>query len=235
MGYVVGNWSPSTEFEVEKPYRQSDFGHNFYAGQTLAHDARVTLFAWMGDFSHPIEMQESGWSGQLAVPRDLGLNAELELTTTPLPEFEQLRGASHELGTVPLPAELVRTGSPFELEVTLPTSVAEAVELCFSTFTGQPFATVGYDSLAGTVFLRRGTPETPWSTGYRAAPVEGDTVHLRIVRDVSSIEVFINDCSSTISSFVFSPGENEDTVVTARAIGADAELTDVYWWELESN
>ncbi|MDK6565566.1 GH32 C-terminal domain-containing protein [Corynebacterium pyruviciproducens] len=78
-------------------------------------------------------------------------------------------------------------------------------------------------------------PETPWSTGYRAAPVEGDTVHLRIVRDVSSIEVFINDCSSTISSFVFSPEENADTVVTARAIGADAELTDVYWWVLESN
>ncbi len=152
---------------MEKPYRQSDLGHNFYAGQTLAHDGRVTLFAWMGDFSHPIETQVSGWSGRLAVPRDLGLNAELE--------------------------------------VTLPTSVAEAVELCFSTLTGTPFATVGYDSLAGTVFLRRVTPETRWSTGYRAAPAEGDTVQLRIVRDVSSIEVFIGDCSSTISSFVFSP------------------------------
>nr|WP_284840353.1 hypothetical protein [Corynebacterium pyruviciproducens] len=85
-------------------HRQSDFGHNFYAGQTLAHDARVTLFAWMGDFSHPIETQESGWSGQLALPRDLGLNAELELTTTPILELAQLRGASHELGTVPLQA-----------------------------------------------------------------------------------------------------------------------------------
>lgn len=197
MGYVVGNWSAGTEFEVEKPYRQSDLGHIFYAGQTLAPGGRVTLFAWMGDFSHPIETQVSGWSGQLAVPRDLGLNAELE--------------------------------------VTLPTPVAEAVELCFSTFTGTPFATVGYDSLAGTVFLRRGTPETPWSTGYRATPVEGDTIHLRIVRDVSSIEVFINDCSSTISSFVFSPEENADTVATACANGTDAELTDVYWWELESN
>lgn len=187
-------------------------------------DGRVTLFAWMGDFSHPIESQECGWSGQLALTRDLGLNDELELTTTPILELAQLRGASHELGTV-----------PFELEVSLPTSVAEAVELCFSTSTGTPFATVGYDSLAGTVFLRRGTPETPWSTGYRAAPVEGDTVHLRIVRDASSIEVVINDCSSIISSFVFSPEENEDTVVTARAIGADVELTDVNWWQLESN
>lgn len=84
-----------------------------------------------------------------------------------------------------------------ELEVTLPTSFAEAVELCFSTFTGTPFAAVGYDSLAGTVFLCRGTPETSWSTGYRATPVEGDTIHLRIVRDVSSIEVFINDCKQT--------------------------------------
>ncbi|MGM5595140.1 hypothetical protein QZG57_09675 [Corynebacterium glucuronolyticum] len=138
-GLRCGNWSAGTEFEVEKPYRQSDLGHNFYAGQTLAPGGRVTLFAWMGDFSHPIETQVSGWSGRLAVPRDLGLNAELE--------------------------------------VTLPTSVAEAVELCFSTFTGTPFATVGYDSLAGMVFLRRCTPETPWSTGYRATPVEGDTVH----------------------------------------------------------
>lgn len=45
MGYVVGNWSAGTEFEVEKPYRQSDLGHNFYAGQTLAPGCRVTLFA----------------------------------------------------------------------------------------------------------------------------------------------------------------------------------------------
>ena len=104
MGYVVGNWSTGTEFEVEKPYRQSDFGHNFYAGQTLVLDGRVTPFAWMGDFSHPIESQEWGWSGQLALPRDLGLNAELELTTTPILELAQLRGASHELGTVPLQA-----------------------------------------------------------------------------------------------------------------------------------
>ena len=81
---------------------------------------------------------------------------------------------------------------------------------------------------------RHGLP-APRHPATAPPPVEGDTVHLRIVRDVSSIEVFINDCSSTMSSFVFSPEENADTVATAHAIGADAELTDVYWWELGSN
>lgn len=197
MGYVVEIGTPAPNLRWKSPTASPIWATISTPVRRSPHDGRVTLFAWMGDFSHPIETQESGWSGQLALPRDLGLNAELELT--------------------------------------LPTSVAEAVELCFSTLTGTPFATVGYDSLAGPVFLRRVTPETRWSTGYRAAPAEGDTVQLRIVRDVSSIEVFIGDCSSTISSFVFSPEENEDTAVTARAIGADAELTDVNWWELESS
>lgn len=34
-GYVLGTWAPGEEFVASRPYRQFDFGHSFYAPQTM--------------------------------------------------------------------------------------------------------------------------------------------------------------------------------------------------------
>ncbi len=216
-GYVMGDWAPGQKFVVTQGYLPGDWGHNFYAAQSFeAPDGRRLQYGWLGAFTNPLASQtEDGWAGQLTVPRVLTLSDDGALLANPVEELEKLRLETEEFGSFEVGRNerflVSEDAEAVEIEVEVELGGRKSQERpdrfgfeVHKTADGH-HSYVYYDDLAGRVGIdQRLTYAGEW--GYRAAPVEGDILKLRIFIDRGSIEVFANDGKSTLTSFSF-PGE----------------------------
>ncbi len=238
-GYLVGDWQPGGTFIPHTDYRQVDWGHNFYAPQTLeTPDGRRICWGWMGSFTLPVASQaEDGWAGQLTVPRYLSLGLDLNLVSTPLEELKHLRQKETDIGSLRLEANqrisLLEGAEAFELEIAFDVSAssAERIGIMVGNLAQSSYAYLGYDAQAERVFLDRRL--TVGDGGYRsvAVPAEGKLT-LRVFVDRSSVEIFINDGVDAISSLAFvEPGSRGLAIV---AESGSAMITDCRTWQLGS-
>lgn len=239
-GYAVGNWTPGGDFEVLKSFAQFDFGHNFYATQSMhSPDNRRLMFAWMGGFSLPLASQaEDGWSGQLATPREVSLSKDLEIIATPIPEFKGLREDTVDKGaftvdtdsTVELASDL--PVGEIELTVDLDKTSSEQVSLLVQQTSTDRYTEVAYDSLSNRAILDRGKSGSS-DRGYRSAPyLGGSELKLRVIIDRGSLEVFINDGRYSLSSLAF-PTEGKRGVSIA-SVGGVIAVSDLKIHSLKS-
>ncbi len=210
-GYVVGTWSPGEKFMPETSYRPLDWGHHFYATQSMAApDGRRIAFGWMGEFANPLATQADGWSGQLSVPRVLSLSSDLVLLSTPVEELKNLFSSptsySHTLGAnerfevSSIPSSRISLKVDLNKDVPLQVPTCEQVVLRFTR--GSSSATkLVLDTLARRVHLVYGDSNGA-GRGYRSAPwtpSEDITFYL----DKGSIEIFIGEGRETLSSLDF--------------------------------
>lgn len=238
-GYLVGDWQPGGIFIPHTDYRQVDWGHNFYAPQTLeTPDGRRICWGWMGSFTLPVVSQaEDGWAGQLTVPRYLSLGADLNLVSTPLEELKNLRQKETDIGSLRLEANqrisLLEGAEAFELEIAFDVSAssAERIGIMVGNLAQNSYAYLGYDAQAGRIFLDRRL--TVGDGGYRsvAVPAEGKLT-LRVFVDRSSIEIFINDGVDAISSLAFVESGPRGLAIVAES--GSAMITDCRTWQLGS-
>ncbi len=210
-GYVVGRWAPGGDFEVLTDYRPLDWGHHYYATQGFeAPDGRRLMIGWMGGFVLPLASQaEDGWSGQLAVPREVRLSDDNRLISIPIREVEALRTETADFGSFVLGVNEDRVlwddaeTADIELEVDLAATTAEQVGVQVHRTSESRCTYVAYDDLAGRVSLDRRTTG-PGDRGYRSAPFGGgDRLRLRILVDRGSVEVFVGDGDESVSSLSF--------------------------------
>ncbi|WP_129660274.1 glycoside hydrolase family 32 protein [Rothia halotolerans] len=228
-GYVVGEWEPGGEFRQLTEYRPLDWGHQFYAPQTFeAPDGRRIAFGWMGSFEIPVPTQaEDAWCGQLTVPRELTLDADLRLRNRPVAEIERLRTGSRESGPfeVGLNDDVVlledAEAYEIELEVDLARTTSERVALKLGLTRDGSHTLVAYDDLLGRVVLDRHAA-AHGDRGQRGAPFPGgDRLRLRVLVDRGSVEVFVDDGAESVSSFAF-PAEGPRAAVLSSESGSIA-------------
>ena len=232
-GYVVGDWAPGQPFVLTGDYTPTDWGHNFYAPQSFeSPDGRRIQYGWMGAFENPLPPQlEDGWSGQLTVPRVVTLGEEGELLANPVEELTRLRTSTKEFGPFVLGRHqrmtLCEDAQAIEIECEVDLRgeggaqpYGNGPERCgnrperfgfdiHKTVDGH-HSYVYYDDLAGRVGIDHRLTYAG-ERGYRAAPVVGDTVTLRIFIDRGSVEVFANGGKATLSSCSF-PGAGKRAV-----------------------
>lgn len=208
-GYVVGNWAPGADFEPLTTYRMSDWGHNYYAPQTFeSPDGRRIVFGWMGAFTLPIASQEKDqWSGQLTVPRELSLGEDLRLISKPLTELTRLRTATTDFGAFNMGVNetfvLGEDLGPVEIEAEFDLDATTSDRIGFLVHkTDGAHTFLGYDDLAGTVFIDRRLTGNG-DRGYRAVPMTGSKLSLRIFVDQGSVEIFANEGEETLTSLSF--------------------------------
>ena len=230
-GYAAGDWEPGGEFVVKHEFSQFDWGHHYYAPQSLkGPDGRQIIFGWMGGFELPLASQkDDAWSGHLATPRVLGIDDEYVLRANPIAEVEQLREVDKAvvlndfvLG-VDETRELMEDAGPvdIELEVDLSQTTSEQVSLLLNRVSETEYTEVAYDSLSNRVVLDRGKMQTA-DRGYRAAPYTGgDVLKLRVIVDRGSVEVIVNDGEHALSSLVF-PREGKRSIALASNSGTIA-------------
>ena len=202
-GAFVGSFDYATHRLTHEPYAEMDYGHDFYAVQTMhTPDGRRVAIGWMKASEAGVSEKLDRWAGALTVPRELHVNPDDRLTTHPVAELEQLRRTVVLAASMPVGGAL-DTGVSAEaaeilIEIDLSGSAARQVgsEL---TAGGADVVRVVLDRVAGELVLDRGGDD-----GVRRAALDaGDRLRLRVYVDRSSIEVFTGSGLVTMTSRIY--------------------------------
>jgi sucrose-6-phosphate hydrolase SacC (GH32 family) len=220
--YLVGPFD-GTHFHPMQDVRQVDFGQNYYAVQTFndipESDGRRIQIAWMRDGKYP----DMPFNQQMSFPAQLTLHQTPDgprLFRTPVKEIELLRtGESHWHDVALSDGKDLNTnlqGELFEIHADIAVDQAEQVGLVIRN---QPVSyLVKEKSLSGL----------------GSAPLELDNgqLHLTILVDRTSMEVFANDGRVSLTS-CFLPQPN-DQGISAFAKGGSARLQNLTVYSLKS-
>ncbi|MDO4900639.1 glycoside hydrolase family 32 protein [Actinomyces sp.] len=197
---------------------RSDLGENyFYAPQSvLLPDGRRVVFGWMQPNATRAQRLEVGWAGSMSVPREISLAPDSTVRFQPIAEIDSLRSRplADADGADAITAactdlrgrslDLVLTGQlrgtgdvVVDLAVSADAGCRTRLRLARRALSGR----AGQDAWTGWLSLDRSAsaaPGTPWEAPDQrelAGPVplgpDGE-VHLRVLLDGSSLEVFVN-------------------------------------------
>lgn len=209
-GYILGTWDPDDWFKPQTEFRMWDWGHNYYAPQTvLAPDGRRLQIAWMSSFVPPFPTRDhDGWMGQLTLPRVVTLDDYGCVRVNPVDEELRLRTAVRNFGAVFLNVNETRTlmrnaeSVEIEMDIDLLHSSAERAGLKVHDTADNTHTCIYYDSQIHRVVLDRHAG-AHGDRGYRAAPFTSQGLRLRVFVDRGSVEVFINDGEQVMTSYSY--------------------------------
>lgn len=219
--YIVGTFD-GKEFIRETDSIDSDRGGSFYAAQTYsdAPDGRRIQIGWLrGDHYEGMPFNQ-----QLAFPCDLTLRSTPRgprLFKWPVKEIEGLYGESHAEKNVPVKpgGELGGVGSDLlDISIGIDLQTAKSVMLQFRGF---PITVFNEGTSAAIVAWDRRV----------SIPLEHGRLNLRILKDITSIEIFAND-GATVLSGCFKPDERERFGLSVA--GGNAQLASLEIHELKS-
>jgi fructan beta-fructosidase len=218
-----------------------DYGTDDYAGVTWsgvpASDGRTLFLGWMSNWSYAQDVPTERWRSAMTLPRELKLVRAargLELHAAPVAELAALR--QRHAALVPreilAPEELVapelHTAGLFELQLDLKLNDAMLVSLTFSNAQGEETVLRINRTLHRYELDRSRSGVVDFNAGFgglQTAPIigSGDSVALRVFADQASLEVFINDGETVLTSLVFPhTAYNSAVLGTDRAIALEA-------------
>lgn len=199
-GYFTVDGDQLSDFE------EFDYGFDFYAPQTFTSpDGRRILIGWMGigDDSYSNPTTELGWQHCLTLPRELSVDGDGKILQKPVRELESLKKSGKQVDGEAwegLPFEF--NASDFSSEVTVSVSGAE----------------ITWSSETGVLSLHFTNGE---GYGRNERKIKLDSLEsLKIIADVSSLEIFING-GRYVMSTRFYP---EYRQVRVGVTGASAEV-----------
>jgi fructan beta-fructosidase len=227
-----------------QPARWSDFGADFYAALSwngLPDDAAGPVWiGWMNNHRYAQTTPTQPWRGAMSQPRRLSLREDADgllLVQAPLAQLAARRtGHSRYAGmrvddgahAWPLP------GMRCDIEARFALRDAREFGLRLGAADGD-HTLIGYDAGTRTVFVDRSRSgfmtDHPDFPGRRAAPVEPSSeLHLRILVDDCSVEVFVNDGATAITELVF-PARPAGTLALY-AVDGGVDLVSLDLWQL---
>ncbi|MEA5456373.1 glycoside hydrolase family 32 protein [Sinomonas sp. JGH33] len=227
--YWTGTWD-GTRFVPDggdRAHQWADDGPDFYAAVTWD-DPRLGpaerrnsryLMAWMNNWAYANLLPTGDWAGADSIVRTVRLrtvDGAARLTSEPVPAGgggspRELSGAEVEQaqpgdGAFALDAEFERG----------PGDGGNVARIQLASG-GAAYATIGYDFAAGQAFVERGadafarsSPSSAPGEAYRAARAAKGApgahhVRLRVYVDRSSVEVFVDDGSRSLTALTFAP------------------------------
>ena len=230
-GYLLGNWQPGEAFEVTQPFRELDAGHDFYAPQTFtAADGRRLLFGWMDMWESPMPSKAHGWAGALTLPRELSLSAAGQVRMQPARELTALRREARQFDAVRCHNQHLPLGDALhELLLTLDLAGSDAER--YGVSLGDA-ARLYVDNQAHRLVLERFSDD-PALCGCRSVPLPaGDRLQLRLFIDRSSLEVFVNDGETCLTSRIYP--QDGDCRPGLFAESGEAHFPAIAGWTLDS-
>jgi sucrose-6-phosphate hydrolase SacC (GH32 family) len=239
--YYVGEWK-NEQFVPETHARLSWADNLYFAPETLlTPDGRRVLWAWIFDQRSAETRAASGWSGELALPRELALGDDGLLRFRPLEELKRLRYSEQAIGKLALPADQevelpAFKGNAIELETTFEPGGARqvGVKVCRSPDREEE-TLVYYDAAEQKLKIdtgRSSLAEGPKSV--EAAPYAlkaGEPLALRVFVDKSVVEVFTGDGRQALVRRMY-PVRADSVGVSAFATGGAATLRAARAWQM---
>ena len=202
-----------------------DYGKDFYAAVTWndVPDGRRIAIGWMNNWNYAGAIPTDPWRSAMSVPRELALqtiDGQARLVQRPVRELRSLRGGRsftqhHRTipqGTTTLPVH----GKTLEIKTDLRIGSAKQAGLKVRTGNGEE-TVIGYDAQTDELYVdRTRSGRVDFSRdfpGVQRAPLAArhGKVHLRILVDWSSVEVFADGGRRVITDQVF-PDASSDGV-----------------------
>jgi levanase len=224
-----------------------DFGKDFYAAVTYndAPGGRRIAIGWMNNWNYANAIPTSPWRSAMSVPRELSLrtvDGSPRLVSQPVRELRSLRAPRpYRLGhwTIqPGAWALPVRGKALEIEADLRPGSADRSGLTVRAGDGEE-TVIGYDATAGELYVDRThagessfSPDFP---GVQRAPLALDhgKVHLHVLVDWSSVEVFGGDGRAVITDQVFPKPTSDGVKLFAE--GGAATVGRLRVWPLRSS
>ncbi|WP_305151351.1 glycoside hydrolase family 32 protein [uncultured Dubosiella sp.] len=195
-GYCRLDYDFDTKEYAFSPFQELDRGFDYYAPQSfLDEQGRHIQFGWMGMGDAPYTNAptiEHAWQHALTLPRELRAK-DGHLYQMPIVEIEQLRQEKYESSIADF--EDPGFGKSYEMIVTFAQSAPFSI-------TVDDEATLAYDGSVLRLTMKEG------GYGRDERGIEIDAVkNIRLFKDTSSLEIFVNDGWTVFSSRVYSTGE----------------------------
>lgn len=238
-GYLVGTYDDTTKKFKHGEFEEMDFGHDFYAVQTL-HDeqGRRIAIGWMDMWESEMPTKEHGWCGALTLPRELSLSADDKVIMKPVAELETLREKELPLNVTCINNETIKTSiheDLVELKVVFSLKDVTAKEFGIKvrcSEDGTEETVIGIDVAASKLVLDR-EKSGKGVAGVRKTKIdlENETATLHIFVDRSSVEVFLNDGITTMTSRIYP--KNNSLQVQFYALNGKVNILSVEAWKLE--
>lgn len=214
---LIGTYDEIEEVFVEEQDQAIDYGIDFYAPQTLlAPDGRRIMVGWMQNWDTcNLHSPEQPWFGQMSLPRELSI-VNGRLIQKPVRELEGLRGEEvrHENVTFSGLTRLdgVR-GRKIDMELSIRPLDEENMYRKFAVRFAQNdtyHTAVSFRPLESIVKIDRKFSGSRRAIIHqrrsRVASRNGE-VKLRIILDMFSVEVFVNDGEHVLSATMYTERE----------------------------
>ena len=225
--YLVGRFdAEACRFIPEGAYNELDYGFDFYAPQAFRMpDGRTILMAWKQMWKRSIPESRFGRAGAMTFPRELSLEDGV-LLQRPARELARYYGAAAEYVDVAVTDEISLSGvcgNCIDLQLEIDLSAADSFSL--RLLKGNKHETLlRFDPERNICTLDRSragvaiTSRAEADVNVRRARVAPSTMlDLRILVDISSIEVFINGGKTVMTANVYP--DADDTAITFAAEG----------------
>lgn len=214
-----------------------DYGADNYAGTTFynAPDNRRIFLGWMNNWVYAENIPTSIWRGSMTIPREL-LLAEtpdgLRLIQTPIAALEKLSEPLNSWDDLTISDDVFDLEGIHSrtLEIIIELNPGTALRSGISIHHNDQYETrIMYNPMVSQVLVKRSSTIGETNIGgfvtIFGAPVEpvNGQLHLRLLIDESSVEIFINDGSTVITSRTF--GDPDADSLQLFAEGGDATFS----------
>ncbi|BCZ48715.1 glycosyl hydrolase [Clostridium gelidum] len=187
-----------------------DGGLDFYAPQTLiTPDNRRIMIAWMQSWERNIPSDKFGFTGMMTIPRELTVKNN-KLIQNPVREIENYRSNKIEYKNVKIDGDVRLDnieGNCIDLIIEIPKVDYMTFEI--KLFKNEEFETVlSYNAKEKVLtFDRSNSGSGINALNKTTTKIESgnDEIKLRLLIDLYSVEVFVNDGEYTMTSTVYSP------------------------------
>lgn len=223
---LIGSYDPAEKTFTEEKDQAVDYGIDFYAPQTLlTPDGRRVMIGWLQNWDTcKLRTYSKKWYGQLTLPRELWIENG-RLHQRPIREFDMLRCNKIVYRDVPVDG-LVRLagieGRRIDLEIEIAPADAEKIyqKFIIRLAENEEYHTdVSFRTRESVLKVNREFSGTRRATVHQRScqifPDEG-TLKLRIVLDRMSMELFVGNGESVMSTVI-------DTVPEAKGVSFFAD------------
>jgi fructan beta-fructosidase len=214
----------------------ADFGSDFFAAQSwsdIPHapgDGRRIWVGWLANPGYAKLTPTGDWRGMLSVPRALSLErvegVGLRLKQSPVVELERLRVPDFRAEDVMLAVGTSFKAKSAAMELMCELALGDVDRFDIVIAHGESYRTViHYDRASERLTLDRTQsgdngfdPSGRYAAQYHAPlkPVH-NRISLRLYLDRSSIEIFANGGTTTLSHVLFAEGRNESVTLSAES------------------
>lgn len=214
--FLIGSYDKDKMCFERKSVQNIDYGLDFYAPQTmLTQDNRRVMIAWMQSWDNPMYSPEQIWSGMMTIPRELYIKGN-KVYQMPVKELECYRSNKVTYENVLLEEEISLSeisGRSVDLILGIKSEENAKCRIKLAS-DGIHYSEIIYDNLEGILTFDRthsGLKKDSICNRTMRVDSHNGILKLRILVDMYSVEIFVNDGEKAMTSLIYTP-ESADKI-----------------------